>query len=211
MEFIKPLFWEALGACIGLFMLNGVLRNRWLATFNVVLILFLFLDWALCEILLNVTWNLIKSVFTNTGLFFGVFPFALESLNRFIATQMQSTVVPNVPFTDQCDEIIGRLDLREEASALQKSTILQYIKNRMGAEREPDNAALLHKKYPVVHQGRTYDVSFSDVAKQRRLKTDSFDLEPVSKTWCGLFTLRTGSERLLPNVEEVALPGMGGV
>lgn len=45
-------------------------------------------------------------------------------------------------------------------------------------------------------------MSFADVAKQKRDKTETFSLEPVSNAWCGLFKVATSSENLMPEVVE---------
>lgn len=213
--FIPPLFTFLSSICFegfvvwgGLYILNLQLRNRWLATFNTVLWQLLLLDAILCQVLAQITWNLLKSLFSSASSFFGFVIFALDRLIHLCSSQLASKVRAGMPYAEYCDEVIGRLNFSEEPSALQKGAILKDIQGYMGAETRSENPALLHKKYPVVHQGRTYEVSFADVAKQRRLRADTFDLEPVSKTWCGLFTLRTSSEQLLPKVEEMALPDL---
>lgn len=198
-----PIFWLAST------LINVRLRHRGLATFNYIVWHLITLDWQFLKAMFIFMLASIYMLVQSAVQFLKIVPFVIETLIQVIDTPAYFRVAQTEqPWLEKCDQIICRLKLQDEPAAEQKAILLQTIKDRFAMEERPNDEQLVHKKYPVTYQGRVYEVSFSEVAKQRRDKTETFSLEPVSKIWCGLFTVATSSENLLPQVEEVAGLGM---
>lgn len=189
--------------------INIRLRNRLLATVNFLLDRMLVLDGVFLALMFGLAMLAVKAIYNQLVEFLRIIPFVVETLEqRSQAPAYFSNEHSAQGWEEQCDKIIRRLQIQDEPAAEQKSIILLKIKERIAEEDNPHDAQLLYKKYPIIYQNREYQVSFAEVAKQRRDKPETFSLEPVSKVWCGLFTIHTSSEDLLPKMEQTATVGM---
>ena len=185
-----------------LWLLNFRMRNRVIATINTILWHLLFLDANFFLAATRIGILVLKNIYANLIEFFKIVPFVAEIfIQRANAPTYFSNNQHVASWEEKCDVVIRRLQLQDEPAAEEKAILLQEIKSRIANEENPHDELFLNKKYEIRFKNHDYNVSFADVAKQRRDKTETFTLEPVSKRWFGLFTVNTSSEDLLPKVE----------
>lgn len=200
--FTQAIFEPGFCVWLAVLLINSQLRNRWVGTFNFILWHIITLDWQFLKAMLVFMIINFVQVIYNTVQFLRIIPFATETLLRIRDADSYYKIAQAESWLEKCNQVILRLEMQDEPSSHQKATILKSITTRFTQEDRPNDEQLVHKKYPIAYQGREYLVSFADVAKQKRDKTETFSLEPVSKAWCGLFKVATSSENLMPEVVE---------
>ena len=94
----------------------------------------------------------------------------------------QKSETPDASLYNRCLDSIDRLLIMiDSPSAQQKAGLLQQIWALISQEENPtDEGQLrgyLNQKYEITHLGKTYEVSFNEIAKTKRSRDDGFDLE----------------------------------
>lgn len=206
-EILEMYVWPGILTSYSLWLLNLYLNSRLVSTVNEIIWRIIFLDWDLyfaaigtivyqsCLIIYSLVMAL-DGIFALLGLISNTLSY-FTNPNEYIAGTLEDT----------CENTVLRLEGMNEASAQAKGELLRGLLNlvtdEMNSQPGLSLKELLDKKYPITYQGRTHELSFSEVASKRRAHVGEFKLDDQSDRM-RFFSGRTTTEGLIAAVEPLA-------
>ncbi|MCX7090983.1 MAG: hypothetical protein NTU48_05990 [Legionellales bacterium] len=183
--------------------INQRLRSIALSTINIILINLVCLDFTHIAVYTIIMISLLCQTFIQLST---ILHYAVQGVAAFMQSRAHEPST-HQNWLEQSEAVIARLALLDDPASHQKADILKQLKTKMS--HEPDAAlhpGLLNKRYDIIYQQKTYQISFAEVAACRREVDDEFSLEKSfgSVITFGLFHVPTSSERLLTDLIQAA-------